>query len=101
LLTPNEARSLAHKFRHAGEAADRLATIRKWLEGCSVEHVAASDVRVTWGLGSAVPGYDDLTKIVSKLAAPLIPDLIQQAIQQLEDDLHIARRALPAPPAPR
>jgi hypothetical protein len=100
MMTSDESAEFARKLRHAADQADRLALLQRWVSQCRPDN-AMCDVRVTWGLGTSVQGYDDLSKIVSKMIAPMIPDLIRKAISEVETNVHIARRDLPAPPGPK
>lgn len=95
MMTADEAEALARKHRAVADAMERLARVQKWCKGVDPGHIVPGDLRVTWGLGSAITGYDDVTKIVTALVAPLIPDLLAKAVRKVETDLHVARQALP------
>jgi len=95
MMTADEAEALARKHRAVADAMERLARVQKWCKGVDSSQIVTGDLRVTWGFGSAITGYDDVTRIVTSLVAPMIPDLLAKAVRQVEADLHVARQALP------
>ena len=73
------------------QAIERWNTVKDWRE---ISHLQSAGVAVEWDLGRSRKGYEPLTRLVADRVRAQLPDLVADALNEVESEARAVVLAL-------